>query len=432
MKRKLMIWSAMQICMAVAIMSVFYSCTNGTVVEKPKIPTEDVISAGVDGNIEFDIANENSDNPNEANGTDYADPVFVEGKDSVNVTVSQKSSYKDPDSSIYTCKPKATIKLKVLLDTVYAKDIKALKKVVGQPKVSVDNTGTNSVEYTTEQVFNVGGQSVSFNLGYEVYTHKNSNNQTIEMPYIKVNEAKFGASAPTEEEIKARGGNVRLADISVVPVKKALSRSITHADSTTYEVTAKFNLDIESKNTSDDKKQTLSFEVKYYGVVVDIIDYEWASLTYDITSTIKPQNALYVVKNPQVPLEIFVKQNSSYQGLEAEMEAGCATTKISVVAPSDVYFANKKAINAGEVSALTAITVEEETLIEPLPYFDFSEAKFEGFKIASSNVCDTLETHHVIAKYSQEAIPVNVETATKKPEKLTFVYQVEFDAKVKI
>ncbi|MBQ2285670.1 MAG: hypothetical protein II244_08430, partial [Clostridia bacterium] len=152
----------------------------------------------------------------------------------------------------------------------------------------------------------------------------------------------------------------------------------------------------------------------------------------EVQSNASPQNGVYVANDPEKPLEILVKQESSFMGTDGVTQTGSATTKITAVAPGDVYFANKDAISEDEVKKHTAITVEEENLTAPLPYYDFEEVKFDGYNIKSSNVTDTLETYHIVAKYSQVAKPINVETATDKPDELKFAYQVEFIAKVKI
>ena len=442
MKVEKMVLRAMQICMVLAMFCVFYACSEENVTHEPEPPTEDPVPAGDAGEVEFDITNNNGEGGNNGegsgSGTTPEDPAVATAEEGVDMTISAKSSYNDPNGTTFTCEPKATITLSVDLDTVYAKDIETLTKVIGNPNGNTkvtNNTGTNPANYTTNQTFNVGGQNVTFNLGYEVYTHTNSKKQKIEMPYVKVNNANFGACTPTETEAKSRStetASVRLANVTVVPTQKAMSRSITVTDTTTYEVTARFNLDVESKNSANDSKQTLSFEVKYIAVITETIEYDGAKLTYEVQSNASPQNGVYVANDPEKPLEILVKQESSFMGTDGVTQTGSATTKITAVAPGDVYFANKDAISEDEVKKHTAITVEEENLAAPLPYYDFEDVKFEGYDIKSSSVSDTLETYHVVAKYSQVAKPVNVETATDKPAELKFEYQVEFIAKVKV
>lgn len=442
MKVEKMFLRAMQICMVLAMFCVFYACSEENVAPEPEPPTYEPVPAGDAGEVEFDIINNNSEGGNNGegsgSGTTPEDPAVATAEEGVDMTISAKSSYNDPNGTTFTCEPKATITLSVDLDTVYAKDIETLTKVIGNPNgntVVSTNTGSNPVNNTTRQTFNVGGQYVTFNLGYEIYTHTNSKKQKIEMPYVKVNNANFGACTPAETEAKSRStetASVRLANVTVVPTQKAMSRSITVTDSTTYEVTARFNLDVESKNSANDSKQTLSFEVKYIAVVTETIEYDGAKLTYEVQSNASPQNGVYVANDPENPLEILVKQESSFMGTDGVTQTGSATTTITAVAPGDVYFENKDAITKEKVQEHTAITVAEENLTEPLPYYDFEEVKFEGYNIKSSNVTDTLETYHVVAKYSQVAKPVNVETATEKPAELKFAYQVEFIAKVKI
>ena len=56
-------------------------------------------------------------------------PLAVAQGDTLSMTISQKSSYTDPDGTVFTCEPKATIELYATVDTIYAKDIETLLKI---------------------------------------------------------------------------------------------------------------------------------------------------------------------------------------------------------------------------------------------------------------------------------------------------------------
>lgn len=109
-----------------------------------------------------------------------ASPAVVTQGQPLDMEISQKSSYTDPNGSVYTCEPKASIKLIVQQDTLYAKDLQTLISITESSDVS--ESGTNPRQYKTLQKFNVGGQEVIFDLAHEIYTYVNSRQTSIEMP----------------------------------------------------------------------------------------------------------------------------------------------------------------------------------------------------------------------------------------------------------
>lgn len=72
------------------------------------------------------------------NGTSTS-PVVMENGEEVNMAITQKSTYKDPDGTVFTCEPKATIRLSATMDTVVAKDLAALTKVKAGSEVKRTN-----------------------------------------------------------------------------------------------------------------------------------------------------------------------------------------------------------------------------------------------------------------------------------------------------
>lgn len=113
----------------------------------------------------------------------------------------------------------------------------------------------------------------------------NNAEETIEMPYIKVNQASFGNSAADEEtpETKARsetkaqpesevqsGTEMRSAKVQPIITLKPLAQTrATVSDTVLYEVNVRFTLDIESVNAKTENKQTLAFSVNYLGAVIN-------------------------------------------------------------------------------------------------------------------------------------------------------------------
>ena len=188
-------------------------------------------------------------------------PAMATQGQPLDMEISQKSSYTDPNGSVYTCEPKASIKLMVKQDTLYAKDLKTLVSITESSDVS--ESGTNPCRHQTLQKFIVGGQEVVFDLAHEVYTYVNSRQTTIEMPYIKVNPAKYGAAMPKETRSATPVG------VSAIRLKPlgAVTRGQTVTTSQAYEVNVSFNLELESVNTKETTRQTLSFEANYIGIV---------------------------------------------------------------------------------------------------------------------------------------------------------------------
>lgn len=194
------------------------------------------------------------------------------------MTVSQRSTYKDPDGSVITREPKANISLKAKLDTLYVKDIKTLTSVDDKPQVESSSSGNSPLRNQTLQTFNIGGQEITFDLGYEIYNIVNSANKTIEMPYIKLNPAQYGtASSVKKTEDKTRAG-VCITGITLTPLNQ--TRGVTVTDSAAYNVSVSFNLDIESVNTKNENKQNLSFTVDYIGIVETSTEYPDPSTSF--------------------------------------------------------------------------------------------------------------------------------------------------------
>lgn len=209
-------------------------------------------------------------------------PIVVENGKTLNMVLSQKSSYTNPDGSVITREPKANISLQTKLDTLYAKDIKTLTSVNGNPKVESTSSGSTPLRNQTLQTFNIGGQEITFDLGYEIYKIINSAGQTIEMPYIKLNPAQYGTASSAEKTDAKTRAQVCITEITLTPLN--LTRGVTVTDSVAYNVSVSFNLDMESVNTKEENKQNLSFTVNYIGIVETSTEYPdpETSLSYNL------------------------------------------------------------------------------------------------------------------------------------------------------
>ena len=194
-------------------------------------------------------------------GCSTTTPTVVTKGEPLNMTISQKSSYTDSDGKVFSCEPKATISLKLTADTVYVRDLATLTSVKQKGNPNTSTNGTNPAQTKIQQIFDVAGQEVSFDLGYEIYRYTNASGQTIEMPYIKLNSATYGA-ADAKQNTR---GLAAVTGIQLTPL--ATTRGEVVRDSAMYKVNVSFNLDMQTKNTGKDETTPLAFEAEFVGVV---------------------------------------------------------------------------------------------------------------------------------------------------------------------
>lgn len=245
----------LQSIFCVLILTLASACSKDEL-EEPKQPTDPKAE------VSFIVNND------DGGSSDLSAPTVVETGDTLNMTISQKSSYTDTDGKVYSCEPKATISLHARLDTLYAKDLSTLTRVKQTPNPTTSSSGTNPVLHKIEQTFDVGGQEIAFDLGYEIYRYTTAGNSMIEMPYIKLNPAKLGVAEAAGEGTPGTRTPVAVTAIKLTPI--AMTRGGEIRDSTMYNVSVSFNLDMESMNTESDSKIPLSFEVEYVGVIENV------------------------------------------------------------------------------------------------------------------------------------------------------------------
>lgn len=260
-------------------------------------------------------------------------PLAVAQGDTLSMTISQKSSYTDPDGTVFTCEPKATIELYATVDTIYAKDIETLLNINENTEVTTAHSGSNPVLYTINQKFMIGEQEVVFDLGHEVYSHVNSLSDVIEMPYVEVNEAKLGGGHVSES-----GDGTRNSSPYVTLRALSLTRaSIT--DSTMFEVSAKFNLELESVNTKNENKETLEFNVNYVGVVENVSEL-YGSVVYTINDKNVEVKSPFVV-NGSDTLLLEIKEESTYALADTAVYSFEPKATISLKVKNDTAFVEK-------------------------------------------------------------------------------------------
>ena len=405
-----------------AVLSAAFACNeNPETPTDEKIPEPDVpgvtVPAAEDGSLDFEIFNDNGG----GDGLLPEEPAVATVSEPLQMSIIQSSSYNDPDGTVYECEPKAEIVLRASVDTVFVKDIRSLINVSDDADVKTSKEGENPVKHLTKQSFDIGGQTVEFDLSYEVYTYVNSQKQNIEMPYIKLNNADFGSAEPIDVK-----SSVKLSDISIRPLKPAV-RSIEVTDSTEYEVTARFNLDAETANLASTTAKTISFEVVYVGVVTETKSYPGAEYSYNLTDAEgnPVENTDFTIE-PNSTFELNINQSSSYTDRNGALTATPkAWTKI--VTP-DTLRIEKAEDLAGMLSRVSIETCSEE-LEGNLPYYKLGEVALDG-EVAVAEVYKSedgkLEVYKATATYKQKATPVNIDGG----EELEFTYVVEYAGKV--
>lgn len=286
------------------------------------------------GEVSFEISNESGT----GTGTS-ASPVVVSQGDTLNMVISQKSSYTDSNGITFECEPEATIELFAQLDTVYVEQLNQLTGVQEKTEIQTSTEGENPVVNKIDQKFLIGEQSVNFNLAYEVYGYTTAGGETIEMPYIKLNQANFGNSGATEETGPGTRCGAVVRSITVRPLPQTRA---TVSDTTWYEVNATFNLDIESVNAKTENKQNLTFSVTYLGAVTTEVELgdpvKELSAAMDVLGGTSSVASPFLV-NPQDTLSLLFRQHSSYTDAYGNRMSCEPEARINLFAQLDTVYA---------------------------------------------------------------------------------------------
>ena len=422
------LWKTWLKVAACAAFGLLMACSDNGGENEPSTPTPGTSV----GTIDFSLKTE------DGTSLPTQGPVQVESQQGLELVISQKSSYTDPNGKVYTCEPKASIALEASLDTVYAKDIKALTTINGNPKAQTGQSGSNPVKKTTQQVFSIGEQDIFFDLAHEIYTYTNSKQQKIEMPYILVGQAKYGDGTATES--KAASSPITLRSLS-------LSRaSVT--DSTLYEVDAKFSLEVSTVNTKESQKQTLNFEVGYLAVVENVteltgvVEYtldqtdmviqggEEATVTLEQQSKFMNGEETVYESRPQASLSLKAANARVFVGaveeLTALIDTEDARTKQEGSNPTTHSFQKRWATKNQSFDWTTAYQVCYAETGEEMPYLKVNEPKLVGIeateKASRVSINDTVY-YDVKATFEVELEAQNVSEAQKQT--LTFVVDYE-------
>lgn len=385
-----------------------------------------------------------------------ASPIVVTPGEALNMAINQKSSYTDPDGKVFTCEPVATISLSAQMDTVFAKDLAGLTNVKDGSDIKTSQSGTSPVRHTAIQKFEVGGQEITFDLGYEVYTITNSANEKVEMPYACVCPARLGAAGATEEEAQGGRAAVSVSGVSVRPLRMSRSQEIT--DSTAYEVSVRFNLDVEGVNTQNSQTQTLELSVNYVGIVETTTTLEDPEADLSYTWEVKSgtnSGASPFVQIPGQTMELWLQQSSSYTDGYTNKYACTPKAMIKISTPQEAIDATtlddlKKIVETSEdVSDGTSATqvfevcgrqinmewsyglgqaVEGTDII--MPYYELSPMKLKGEVVATElESPGTAESEKNFDSYELTATFVQTATAKGAPGNFPQSFDIEYVVK---
>lgn len=290
---------------------------------------------GNKGEVSFEISNDGGT----GSGTGTS-PAEVSKGDTLNMVIMQTSSYTDSDGTVFECEPQATISLFAKHDTVYADDLTQLTNVPVQPEVETFKEGDSPVVNGIRQKFHIGGQCVNFDLAYEVYTCITSEGQTVEMPYVKLNEANLGSSNATEERRSCTAGFLQSVTLKALPQTRS-----GVSDTTWFEVNAIFSLEIECMNSKQVNKQPLTFSVTYLGGVTREIALhdpvrELSSTISVLGGTVNTSSPFLVT--PGEELGLSFSQNSSYTDTYGNKMSCSPEAKIKLFAQSDTIYVKEK------------------------------------------------------------------------------------------
>ena len=224
---------------------------RGAVVTSTEVPDED------NGEVSFEI---------EAAGIlgegTVESPYIITPGNALDLVIRQKSRYTDMDWSVFECEPLATINVSLGKDVVYAESLDQLTSLAGEAEVNTSEEGNNPVRHAITQAYNIGGMPIDFALGYEVYPYTTQAGETIEMPYGKLNPASYGGTR-TQEASTKYAARISKPVVSAVPQTRA-----TVSDTTMHDITATFNVELESVNAKETTKRTFVFAVTYPAGVI--------------------------------------------------------------------------------------------------------------------------------------------------------------------
>lgn len=216
-----------------------------------------------------------------------SNPAVATADHPVQLSWTQQSTYTDYDSYVVNCAPKASINMSVAQPHIRVKDVKELTKLtesITENKTqgtlgTRDAWGKPTVVNST-QTYEIGGQTVKFDLSYERYSYKNKHDITIYMPYLQLGRVKYGEPQPDLNQAAKVPELPYVTSIKIRPARAATRGSLILED--LYDVTVNFNVDTETMEGTVKSKNTYSFQASYQATVENVFEYPepTTSMTY--------------------------------------------------------------------------------------------------------------------------------------------------------
>ena len=247
-------------------------------------------------------------------------PAVATADQPVNMSWTEKSSYTDYNGSIVDCTPRATFHLGVSKTIVKAKTIEEL--IAMKESLSRDKSGSDPVRHQISQTFEIGEQTVSFDMSYEVYSYKNAHQEVVDMPYVKLNPVQYGEAKPTDNPDDE--GHPVVSSVTSVRIRPAHQTRGSVIIENLYDVTVTFNMASETVGDPQSTKKTYSFEVKYQAWVESLYEFPDPKTTFDysfgVVGGTASKESPFVV-NPGEKMELEWKGQSRHTWFDvSEME----------------------------------------------------------------------------------------------------------------
>ena len=347
---------------AMALLLVVITACGGSDDSDSSTPDPTVSPTVVRSEVSYSVAKIGNGSSGSATA---ADPAVAHGGDTLSVTISQKSTITESDGKTFNCEPKAVVKVFTPKDTLYVKDFKTLLEVTERSNSQSTKTPAgNQKTLQRLQKFSVGGQEVTFDLSHDIITYV-SQQQSVEMPYVRLKPAKYGAAQPTEIQTRSAAGAVAVSAIRLTPLEPMTTRGGVLTEKTPYEVSVSFTVGMERVNTTQTDAQTLSFDVRFVSVVestTEIPDPK-TTLDYELSKTGTSSTVSPFVLTSGDELSLAWQQTASYHYFSIEEKA------MMMVSREPKAYVQLKAEKADtlwvqDVSELEVMTVEKPTLTQ--------------------------------------------------------------------
>ena len=337
---------------------------NGGV--KPE-PTPTPAPSGPNATITFSVSSDNGQ------GT-ATQPFTASPGKPLNATLSQTVTYTDAEGQKQTVEPKATIAATVKTDTIHAADFAALTKLT-QPQPKTDTKAGNPKTTTRQQLFDIGGQEITFDLSHEIYSYTNGSSQEVELPYLELKSPKFGSATPNEtSNTRAVQGFGSMPVVSVTAIRLTPIVSMTRGSivntTTAYDVTVSFTIDAVTHNTSANATQALSTDIHYMAVVESSIAIPNAStsLSYELIDrwgTSITQSPYGFTAKESLSLEWMTESRCTYiaaEDLTTQVITLNPRAAITVTAKADTIYTedNKESLSVVSATEPTITTYEDQ------------------------------------------------------------------------